>query len=86
MYSEPFKFTFTETIPDSERMELLSEMFKISEAKDIKSESYGGYKINNVGEVSFWSYHPDLTSLLVSWLDEKQSQGKLSVTKPKYAN
>ena len=86
MYTEPFKFTFTESVPDSERMNLLAEMFLLSEAKNINSENYGGYKINNLGEVSFWSYLPDLTSLVVQWLKEKQDEGKLSVAKPKYAN
>ena len=86
MYTEPFKFTFTETVPDSKRMELLSEMFKLSETKNIKGESYGGYKINNLGVVSFWSYHPDITSLVVNWLEEKQSQGELSIAKPTYAS
>jgi|GEM_PF-2882569 len=84
MYTEAFKFTFLGNILDSERMELLSEMFKLTEDRSIGGESYGGYKINSKGEVSFWSYYPDLTSIVVGWLREKHSQGKLNVSKPSY--
>ena len=84
MYTEPFQFIFSENLPDSERMELLAEMFKLTESKGIKNESYGGYKIYNTGEVTFWSYLPDLTSIVISWLKQKQSKDKLSIVKPAY--
>jgi hypothetical protein len=85
MYSEPFQFCFSQTLSDSERMELLREMFKLTEAKKIKNESYGGYKIYNTGKVIFLSYLPDLTDIVVDWLKQKQSENKLSITKPSYA-
>ncbi len=85
MYTEPFQFNFSEDVLDSERMLLLAEMFKLTEAQNIKNESFGGYKVYNTGKVKFWSYMPDLTNTVVSWLKEKQANGKLTVTKPAYA-
>ncbi|MET0067002.1 MAG: hypothetical protein ABW076_11725 [Candidatus Thiodiazotropha sp.] len=85
MYTEPFQFELSDKLLDSERMELLSEMFRQSESRDIKNESYGGYKIYNTGKVTFWSYLPDLTHIVVDWLKIKQLEGKLTITKPAYA-
>jgi len=91
MYSEPFEFTISTELPDSERMGLLTEMFLRTEAKNIKNitniknESYGGYKIYNTGTVKFLSYSPDLTSSVVGWLKEKEADGKLVVSKPTFA-
>ena len=84
MYTEPFKFEFNRGVADSERMLALSELFLDAESKGVKRESFGGYVVKHSGVVEFWSYTPDLTEIVVSWLKQKVEAGKTKVYKPKY--
>jgi len=84
MYSEPFKFEFNSAVADSERMLALSELFRNAEKSGVKRGSFGGYVVKHSGVVEFWSYTPDLTEIVVSWLKQKVEAGKTKVYKPKY--
>lgn len=84
MYSEPFEFEFHCEISDSARMLALGELFLSAEIKGVKRESFGDYVVKHSGVVSFCSYTPDLTEIVVLWLKKQVSSGTTTVIKPRY--
>jgi len=83
MYSEPFRFHFSEDLPQSAQMSHLSELFLLSEQNGVHPLNYCGYTIQQNKGIKFSSSHPDLTQLVVHWLQQRVEKGILTVDKPK---
>ena len=84
MYSEPFKFCIEDSVAHSERMMLLSEMFKIASKDKIDPVNFCGYCIKQNGMVTFSSSHPTLTNTIENWLIQKEKEGVIKRIKPRW--